>query len=205
MQAIAPLACLAFLGLVGIGGRIWLHRRRTGTWGVVLFRSATWSGHLREALVVALPVALAIEALLAAFAPESLAWLGTIPGLAAADTWAIGAGLMLAATLLMAAAQAAMGSSWRIGIEEGARPGLVTGGPYRLSRNPIYVCLLLALAGFALTLPNWLSFGLFAAAALGIRIQVGKEEHYLLETYGEAYRAYARRVGRFVPGLGRLR
>jgi protein-S-isoprenylcysteine O-methyltransferase Ste14 len=31
------------------------------------------------------------------------------------------------------------------------------------------------------------------------------EEAYLIRTYGDAYRAYARQVGRFVPGLGTLR
>ena len=41
--------------------------------------------------------------------------------------------------------------------------------------------------------------------ALGLELQVRSvEEPYLLRTHGDAYRAYASRVGRFVPGIGRL-
>ena len=42
-------------------------------------------------------------------------------------------------------------------------------------------------------------------AFIGIRQQVLAEEAYLLRTHGDAYRAYARRVGRFLPGVGKLR
>ena len=50
-----------------------------------------------------------------------------------------------------------------------------------------------------------LVFGLLIGAAIGIRLQVAAEEEYLLRTYGDEYRDYARRVGRFVAGVGRLR
>jgi protein-S-isoprenylcysteine O-methyltransferase Ste14 len=44
-----------------------------------------------------------------------------------------------------------------------------------------------------------------AALWLALEIQVRLvEEPYLLRTHGDAYREYAARVGRFVPGLGRL-
>ena len=62
-----------------------------------------------------------------------------------------------------------------------------------------------ALCGFVLMVPNWLSLAAFVASYAAIRSQVGEEEAYLVRTYGDEYRAYARRVGRFVPGVGRLR
>ena len=62
-----------------------------------------------------------------------------------------------------------------------------------------------ALLGFALLLPSWISLGLLIGAGLGIRRHVRDEEAYLARTYGEEYRRYAARVGRFVPGVGRLR
>ena len=41
--------------------------------------------------------------------------------------------------------------------------------------------------------------------ALGLELQVrAVEEPYLLRTHGDAYRAYAARVGRFLPGVGRF-
>jgi protein-S-isoprenylcysteine O-methyltransferase Ste14 len=98
-----------------------------------------------------------------------------------------------------------MGASWRIGIEEGARPGLVTGGLYRYSRNPIYVGLLLTVAGYAALLPTVLSLVLLAGSYAGIRMQIAAEEAYLAATYGDAFGDYAARVGRLLPGLGRRR
>jgi protein-S-isoprenylcysteine O-methyltransferase Ste14 len=48
-----------------------------------------------------------------------------------------------------------------------------------------------------------LSLALLTAAYIGVRIQAAAEEAYLERTYGDAFRAYARRVGRFLPGLGK--
>jgi protein-S-isoprenylcysteine O-methyltransferase Ste14 len=70
-------------------------------------------------------------------------------------------------------------------VDETARPGLVTSGVYALSRNPIFLALL-------------------AGGYLGARLQIAAEEAYLVRTYGDPYRAYARRVGRLVPGIGKL-
>jgi len=58
--------------------------------------------------------------------------------------------------------------------------------------------------GYALLLLTRLSFALLVGTYVGIRLQTSAEEAYLLRTYEDAYRAYARRVGRFVPRLGRL-
>lgn len=60
-------------------------------------------------------------------------------------------------------------------------------------------------AGYTLLLPTRSSLALPAGAFIGIHLQVRAEETYLLSTYGESYRDYARRVGRFLPGLGRQR
>jgi protein-S-isoprenylcysteine O-methyltransferase Ste14 len=53
-------------------------------------------------------------------------------------------------------------------------------------------------------MPTPLSLLLFVAAYWGLRNQTRIEEVYMLRTYGEAYRDYACRVGRFVPGVGKL-
>ena len=111
---------------------------------------------------------------------------------------------MAVGILLLAAAQLNMGASWRIGIDEGTKPGVVSGGLYRLSRHPIYLGLLMALAGYAVMMPTPLSLLLFVAAYWGLRSQTRIEEAYMLRTYGEAYRDYAQQVGRFVPGVGKL-
>jgi len=203
-SALPLIAVLAFYGL-GFGWRTWVQLRRYGSSGIVLFRSGRPGQHLREALFVVLAVALLAEAALAAVAPRRLPGLVALAPAAAAVLRVTGTVMVLGATALMLAAQLDLGASWRVGIDEGARPGLVTGGLYRYSRNPIYVAMLAALLGFALLLPSWISLGLLIGAGLGIRRHVRDEEAYLARTYGEEYRRYAARVGRFVPGVGRLR
>jgi protein-S-isoprenylcysteine O-methyltransferase Ste14 len=103
------------------------------------------------------------------------------------------------------AAQMAMGASWRIGVDPVERTELVTGGVFVLCRNPIYTFMLIAWVGFALLVPTWLVAvaGLLLIAGLEIQVRLVEEPH-MLRTHGEAYRGYASRVGRFVPGLGRL-
>ena len=203
-SALPLIAVLAFYGL-GFGWRTWVQLRRYGSSGIVLFRSGRPGEHLREALFVVLAVALLAEAALAAVAPRRLPGLVPLAPATAAVLRATGIVMVLGATALMLAAQLDLGASWRVGIDEGARPGLVTGGLYRYSRNPIYVAMLAALLGFALLLPSWISLGLLIGAGLGIRRHVRDEETYLARTYGEEYRRYTARVGRFVPGVGRLR
>ena len=203
-SALPLIAVLAFYGL-GFGWRTWVQLRRYGSSGIVLFRSGRPGQHLREALFVVLAVALLAEAALAAVAPRRLPGLVPLAPATAAVLRATGTVMVLGATALMLTAQLDLGASWRVGIDQGARPGLVTGGLYRYSRNPIYVAMLAALLGFALLLPSWISLGLLIGAGLGIRRHVRDEEAYLARTYGEEYRRYAARVGRFVPGVGRLR
>jgi protein-S-isoprenylcysteine O-methyltransferase Ste14 len=76
---------------------------------------------------------------------------------------------------------------------------MVEAGPFRVSRNPIYLGFLLAVAGFALRwgdLWGWLAL---AAAHLVLdRLVVAKEEAYLATRFGPAYAAYRSRVRRWV-------
>src|SRR5437773_3848760 len=83
--------------------------------------------------------------------------------------------------------------------------GLVTSGVYRFCRNPIFFAILSVLTGYTLLLPTRLSLVLLVSAFVGMRLQVLAEEAYLSKTYGATYREYARGVGRFLPGIGRLR
>jgi protein-S-isoprenylcysteine O-methyltransferase Ste14 len=109
------------------------------------------------------------------------------------------------AVALMVRAQLDLGASWRVGIDEGAAPGLVMHGLYAVSRNPIFLGLFTSLVGFALLVPTWLNVVVMLGSIAGIRGQVLDEEAYLRRTYGDDYLAYALRVGRFLPWIGMLR
>lgn len=200
-----PLLGVALLIAIPFLWRSWLQRRRHGTRGVLLFRSNDHGQIARDSLLLLVIVLLFGQAVVAVGWPHALRPIvQASTGLATWLHW-IGAALMFEGIVLLVAAQLDLGASWRIGIDEGARPGLVEGGLYRFCRNPIFLGLLIVIAGYTALLPTPLSLILLAGQFLGMRLQIAAEEAYLLRTYGDAYRAYARRVGRLLPRMGRFR
>ena len=197
LAAVLATAALVFLW------RPWLQRRRYGQSGILLFRSAHRAQYLRDALVVLLFVLLLAQALAAAFAPASLPLAQADRRAAALVRHEAGIALVIVGLALLVTAQLQLGASWRIGIDEAARPGLVTSGIYARSRNPIFLALLLIVAGYMLLIPTFLSALLLAGLYIGARLQIRAEEAYLLRAYGDHYRTYASRVGRLVPGIGK--
>lgn len=121
------------------------------------------------------------------------------------DVWIPGLVLFGLGLTGLLTAQYAMGSSWRIGVDPAERTGLVTGGPFALVRNPIFSAMIPLQLGLVLIAPNALAVAGWLLVVLSIELQVRfVEEPYLRRTHGEAYGSYARRVGRFVPGSGRI-
>ncbi len=198
-----PLVGVVTFFAVGLVWRPWLQYRRTGHAGIIVFRSARPGQIVRDLAFVGVLVATLAQAVVAAARPDWLA--GVSVALPAAVRVGVGALLTFGGIAWMAAAQLHLGKSWRVGIDEGAAPGLVTGGLYRVSRNPIFLGMFVCLAGLTVALPTAVSLAMLVTAVICVRAQVLEEEAYLLRTYGEAYRAFAGRVGRFVPGAGLLR
>jgi protein-S-isoprenylcysteine O-methyltransferase Ste14 len=80
-----------------------------------------------------------------------------------------------------------------------AAASLVTTGPFRLSRNPMYLSLLLYLLGWAVYLSNVLALLFLPAFVLYMnRFQIKPEERVLLSLFGPAYAAYKGRVRRWL-------
>jgi protein-S-isoprenylcysteine O-methyltransferase Ste14 len=78
---------------------------------------------------------------------------------------------------------------------------LVTHGPYRWVRHPFYDSVALFVLGTSLIAANWF---LFVAGGLLIGlfvIRTRTEEDKLLARFGDSYRAYMERTGRFVPRI----
>ena len=190
-----------YLGLA-FGGRTLLQLRWTGSTGFKSISGRTFSaGRTGGALfVVAVLLGLAAPVL------DLVGVAGPIGVLDGAAGHALGFALFalgLVGTLL---SQVAMGPSWRIGVDEAEVTELVTSGPFALSRNPIFSAMVLTFTGIALLVPNAAAVAALAALVAAVEIQVRLvEEPYLLRAHGAPYADYASRVGRFAPGVGRLK
>jgi len=81
---------------------------------------------------------------------------------------------------------------------------LVTRGPYQWVRHPFYLSTAVLLVASALLTANWfvLASGVLTFTLLAIRLE--REEVRLEARFGEAYRAYRARTGRFLPKSGSL-
>jgi len=76
---------------------------------------------------------------------------------------------------------------------------IVENGPYRFTRNPIYLGMMLGLIGLALAFDTlWLLIALVPFAVLIRYGVVAREEAYLERKFGDVYRAYRARVRRWL-------
>lgn len=92
--------------------------------------------------------------------------------------------------------------------EGGGGPGLsnpperlVVGGPYRYTRNPMYLGHLIFFAGLALAFGSWLAAAVFAFHAVWFDRRARGDEAHLAQLFGEPYRDYCSRVKRWAPGI----
>ena len=107
-------------------------------------------------------------------------------------------------TLLLAVTVASWGILEMKRLKTPIQPGqiparLVTTGPFRFTRNPLYVALLLVLTALAIMENSlWLAFGTGALWLLLDRLVVVREEVQIRQTFGSEYSAYAARVRRWL-------
>lgn len=76
---------------------------------------------------------------------------------------------------------------------------LVTTGPYHRIRHPLYSALALLVVGASLLSANWFVLATGIATFILLRIRTDREEANLVARFGDAYRDYMARTGRFVP------
>lgn len=175
--------------------RVW---RQTGHNPVVLPKDDSAYGFVGQIfrLLIALISAFAAAR---AFWPEGLAM--ALPPFAFFDTPAwqrAGWGLLVASWLIIVIAQHGMRQSWRVGIDHARPAGLVQNGLFGLSRNPIFLGMLLTLAGLFFAFPQALTLLIWAVGWVVLSVQIRLEEEFLEKQYGDDYRAYRQRVRRWI-------
>lgn len=78
---------------------------------------------------------------------------------------------------------------------------LVTSGPYRWVRHPLYLMGLIGYIGFALLAENWFIALATVLVFWVLALRSDKEESKLIEKFGDEYREYMKQTGRFFPKL----
>lgn len=111
-----------------------------------------------------------------------------------------GLGLMLLGTAFNVWGRLHLGGNWADHVRIYGNQSLVTGGPYRFVRHPLYASLLWMFYGASIAYLNPLAAletTLVFLPAMGYRS--GLEEQALIETFGDGYTTYRARTGRFLP------
>lgn len=113
----------------------------------------------------------------------------------------LGATLTTTALLLSFYAWHAMGTSWRIGIDKKDDTTLVTNGPFRWIRHPIYTLSILLMLGTFLSLQTQLAFYLMCVHFCLFYLEARREETFLIKKHQSEYVHYMASTGRFFPKL----
>ena len=166
-----------------------LKRRQTTASSNVTDR-ASLHVQMVKAIKVVILIGLAVQAIL----PDVLPLTSDPLGLRMAGAFIYSAGLLIAIR-----GRTELGRNWSdieaATILSGQR--VVSGGPYRLIRHPIYVGDLLLLLGFELALNSWLVLGVLLLAPIVLRQAVQEEKKLSKSLPG--YRAYCEGTKRFIP------
>lgn len=117
--------------------------------------------------------------------------------------WAfwIGAVVTLMGLLFSAWGRAYLGRNWSGTVTVKENHELITSGPYRFVRHPIYTGLLLAFIGSAFARGDLAGLAAVLLVFVAFRRKLRMEERWMREQFGEAYEAYSQRVPALVPFL----
>jgi len=125
-----------------------------------------------------------MEALSVPF-PDWMRWAGFALGLASLGLWTW--------------TQLALGKEWSPQLQLRQEHHLVTTGPYSRVRHPLYAAMIGYGTGLALVTANWVFIILAVAMIAGSVARLPREEQMMIEEFGDEYKAYMRRTGRFLP------
>jgi protein-S-isoprenylcysteine O-methyltransferase Ste14 len=122
------------------------------------------------------------------------------------DTYAT---LRYVATLLALVSLAAtarcwlrMGRNWRMDVSVATKTELITDGPFRHIRHPIYAFQILLMLCSAAIVPTLPMLVVAAVHIVLMNVKARTEERHLRSCHGDAYQRYVERTGRFFPRFG---
>lgn len=98
-----------------------------------------------------------------------------------------------------------IGHYWSIQVRLKKAHRLVTHGPYRYVRHPLYTALFVAYLGTLLALQSWTLVAWFPVFVASYVLFAREEESVMERCFGEVYRAYLQQTGMFLPRWKRMR
>jgi len=185
-----PLEAIGYLWLVWLVG--WMLAALTAARSVV---RQSGTGRLVHGLLVAAGAVLILG---------RHAWLGPLlQQVYPARAWIGWTGVVLCVVGLGFAvwARVEIGRFWSGTVALKAEHALVRGGPYAITRHPIYSGLLLALLGTAITRDTEAAFLGLPLLFAGLFVKAKQEESLLLERFGPEYEKYRAEVPALIPHL----
>jgi protein-S-isoprenylcysteine O-methyltransferase Ste14 len=184
---------IVFLSFTAI--RAYFHKKAVQSRGPVEYKEGRLHTALR--LIIGIPFMLAL--LIYMVRPGWFTW-AALP----LQGWGQWAGLILGTTSipLILWVQVALGNNFSTTLHVRQEHTLVTQGPYRWVRHPMYTVLFVHLVALLLLSANWFIGGVpLLAFTLIVAARLKNEEHLMAEKFGPAYQDYMRRTGRFLPRL----
>ena len=108
--------------------------------------------------------------------------------------------LALVGSALVLRSRAELGTAWSLVPKADQTTGLVTTGPYRLVRHPVYLGLTLLAAGEALAFGSWPAlFIVLSGIVPTFAWRARAEDKLLSRTFGERYEVYRQRTNMIIP------
>ena len=133
-----------------------------------------------------------------AFTPSLMPFLTPVESLKSDYLVWIGFGLLHLSFLVIFIAQRNMANEWRIGIDNENKVNLITKGLFGISRNPIFLGVLIVFAGMFLIIPNAVTLVILISGFIVIQVQVRLEEEFLIKQLGDEYIVYMVNVKRWL-------
>jgi protein-S-isoprenylcysteine O-methyltransferase Ste14 len=101
--------------------------------------------------------------------------------------------------LLTSVCWSRMGTHWRMDVSLKGEEELITDGPFRYVRHPIYALSMLLMICSAIVVPTLPMLVVAAVHLVLMQLKARNEENHLLTVHGDQYRRYLARTGRFFP------
>ena len=196
LKIFLPIYFLLFFGLA-MFWRSYIAWKRTGINPYKLGNGDTVHDFVGKLFRLTLIVA-ALIVFVFSFLDQYYEWLSPIAWMNSSVLMILGITSLMLALIWVLVAQIQMGDSWRIGIDEESKSALVQHGLFGVSRNPIFLGMLVMLVGLLLLLPTAVTLTITVLGFVLIHVQVRLEEAFLTEKYGEDYRKYQMNVHRWI-------